>query len=753
LAVIFLSLVPCVLFLPALLAGKMLYGIDTFGIALPFHAEVLQCLAAHQWPLWLNGVFGGMPGIASCNLQFAYPTDFIGSLCGLSVRVLDGSEAILHVALAGLGMFLFLRRLDRSLSGALLGAFFFALSGSEVSQVLGGFYNMMEGVAWVPWAFWAAHKAREEGSLFAWGLCGLAFALQILAGAGQLFAYTLPAVACFVLGPAASRRPDNAAPGSKDRPNPVHALGGLALALGLAFLLSAPQLWLTLQYLPLTARHGYTYDVFSAGSIHPMEALTWLVPGLYGWRQPTYHGTMSACLTSEYFGLLPWALAFGALSALWRRERVVRWMAALAVAAFFLAQIRGRFFYGVFQHLPLVSGFREWRRILFLVGFAVCSLAAHGWDALRTERTRSAALLGTALFGAAALLAALFAWGLAKDSAYAAAPAMPWLAGGPQHVAEALTAQARDSVRMAWALIAAGSALVWLCSKRLGTGTALVLALAFHGLDVSGMVAQSVVFVDPRSAAGEPDFTRPAPPGPGLEPWRVFDADDHMPNHSLLLGYENLSGAESMPMRTYLETQAAMQAVPGRWKDWADLMDVRYVFAHSKQAGYLSGDKVTIYANRGAFPRAWLVGKSVRVPSENAAYGLLADPRFHARDEVALGVDAGLDGKPPQGGVTWLARSPQAFSLSVATDRAAALVVADAWYPSWKASVDGKDTRVLKADGGLQAVLLAAGSHRVDFRFDPSLFYGALAAALAGLLVLLGLRRHEARPAPLRPAP
>ena len=51
-------------------------------------------------------------------------------------------------------------------------------------------------------------------------------------------------------------------------------------------------------------------------------------------------------------------------------------------------------------------------------------------------------------------------------------------------MAEFLTGQARDSVRMAWALVAAGSALLWLCSRRLGAGTALILALAFHGLDI-----------------------------------------------------------------------------------------------------------------------------------------------------------------------------------------------------------------------------------------------------------------------------
>ena len=716
----------------------MLFGYDVIGFAIPFHAEVLQCLAAHQWPLWLNGVFGGMPGIASCNLQFAYPIDFIGSLCGLSLRALDGLEAIVHMALAGLGMFLFLRRLDRSPQGALLGAFFFALAGSEVSQVAGGFYNLMEGVAWVPWAFWAAHKARAEGSLFAWGLCGLAFALQILAGASQIFAYTLPALACFVLGPgkgADGPMPWNPKPPLKVRPT----LGGLATALGLAFLLSAPQLWPILQYLPETARHGYTHAEFLSGSISLPETLTWWMPGLFGWQQPTYHGLLDNAFTSEYFGILPWALAAAALCSRWRREPLVRWMAGLALTAFFFAQRQWTPFYSVFLRLPILSGFRDWHRTLFLVSFAVCALAAFGWDALRAAQARAMALLGTAVFAVLALAATCYAWGLARESAYEAAPAMHWIAGSPQHTAEFLTAQARDSVRLAWALIAGGSALLWLSTKRLGPGTALVLALAFHGLDVSRMVTRFVRFVPPASMLEEPGFTRPAPPPPGLEPWRVFDP----PNQAMVLGYQNLGGAESMPMRSYLRTQAAMKAVPGRWGDWADLMNVRYVLRHSQAEPYTPGDRVTVYENRGVFPRAWLVGKSVTAPTENGAYGLLADPRFHARDEVALGVDAGLDGKPPRGGVTWLERSPQAFSLSVATDRAAALVVSNAWYPSWKASVDGRDSRVLKADGGLQAVLLDSGIHRVDFSFDPSLFYEAWAACLAGLFALLVLRRRE----------
>jgi hypothetical protein len=122
------------------------------------------------------------------------------------------------------------------------------------------------------------------------------------------------------------------------------------------------------------------------------------------------------------------------------------------------------------------------------------------------------------------------------------------------------------------------------------------------------------------------------------------------------------------------------------------------------------------------------------VYGDEEAYRLLADPRFNPRDEAALRADPGL--KPflrataprLKGGVRWLARSPQSCALAVSTDKAAVLVLADNWYPSWKASVDGQDTPVLKADGGLQSVVLAAGRHVVDFSFDPGLFYAALYA-------------------------
>lgn len=513
----------------------------------------------------------------------------------------------------------------------------------------------------------------------------------------------------------------------------------MGLSLGLAVLLAAPQLWLTLQYLPQSMRaQGWSHSQFLDGSIAVSEALTWLVPGSFGWQMPTYHGAMADCFTSEYFGLLPWALAFAALASLWRGERLVRWMAALAACAFFFAQRDWTPFYGVFHRVPVLSGFRIWCRVLFLLTFAVCVLAAYGWDALRSQRTRSAALRGTVAFTVLALASAAFCW-YGAHAAAASAAGLPFFVGlpvKPEGIIEALTALTRDSARMTLSLLPFVAALLWLGTKRWNVVVLLALALAFHVVDQHQVIGRFVQFMDPRAGLAYPDYAPAPPPPAGPEPWRIYDDDVAHPNNNIFLGYENLEGRESLPLTSY---ERIWQAMRGRGKDWNDLMNERYLFVHG------SGDRVTIYRNRDAFPRAWLVGRSVRVEGDEQAYRLLADPAFKPRDQVALSVDPGLapapraSAKSPQGSVVWLDRSPQTASLDVSTDRDAVLVMSNAWYPSWRCLVDGRDTVVLKADGGLQAVVVRAGRHTVDFHFDNGFFYDSLAACLAGLTALVGL--------------
>jgi uncharacterized membrane protein YfhO len=77
--------------------------------------------------------------------------------------------------------------------------------------------------------------------------------------------------------------------------------------------------------------------------------------------------------------------------------------------------------------------------------------------------------------------------------------------------------------------------------------------------------------------------------------------------------------------------------------------------------------------------------------------------------------------------------------LLVEADRAGYVVMADAYDPGWRATVDGEATPVLRANVAFRAVAVPAGPHVVEMAYRPralalGLGLTLLTAALAGLV-------------------
>lgn len=81
------------------------------------------------------------------------------------------------------------------------------------------------------------------------------------------------------------------------------------------------------------------------------------------------------------------------------------------------------------------------------------------------------------------------------------------------------------------------------------------------------------------------------------------------------------------------------------------------------------------------------------------------------------------------------------------TTRDGYLVLSEIFYPGWRATVDGKEVPVERADYLITVLPLPAGTHKVEYRYDPlSLKVGAACTAmtcLVGILVLIGSRRRK----------
>jgi hypothetical protein len=111
----------------------------------------------------------------------------------------------------------------------------------------------------------------------------------------------------------------------------------------------------------------------------------------------------------------------------------------------------------------------------------------------------------------------------------------------------------------------------------------------------------------------------------------------------------------------------------------------------------------------------------------------------------------GSRGGGSSGAATYRALSPQEARIRVRSSRGGIVLIRTSFDPRWRATVDGRATRVLPADYVLQAVPVPPGRHTIVLRYDdPTIGYGLLGSVLA-LLVLLGtavtldIRRRTAR--------
>src|SRR6185503_2715457 len=140
-------------------------------------------------------------------------------------------------------------------------------------------------------------------------------------------------------------------------------------------------------------------------------------------------------------------------------------------------------------------------------------------------------------------------------------------------------------------------------------------------------------------------------------------------------------------------------------------------------------DTVTLFENRVALPRARMMTEVRIAAGEQEAEQIVRSPKFDPRREAV--VEAARPLAAGEGEVTWKERTSDRIALEVNAKANGVLVVADADYPGWEATVDGAPTPIYRANLAFRAVEIPAGTHRVEFRFRPaSARHGLLGSAL-----------------------
>ena len=145
-----------------------------------------------------------------------------------------------------------------------------------------------------------------------------------------------------------------------------------------------------------------------------------------------------------------------------------------------------------------------------------------------------------------------------------------------------------------------------------------------------------------------------------------------------------------------------------------------------------------LYKISGSVPRAYVVNKSKVGKDSASALGSLSDPEFEPTQEVVVENNVTIKpNRPLQATATIVRYEDTVVVIHVNSNDDGVLVMADSYYPGWHAHVDGKQTKILRANHFFRGVSVLAGRHVIEFKYDPQSFKLGLLVSLLTVFCIL----------------
>lgn len=185
------------------------------------------------------------------------------------------------------------------------------------------------------------------------------------------------------------------------------------------------------------------------------------------------------------------------------------------------------------------------------------------------------------------------------------------------------------------------------------------------------------------------------------------------------------------------------------------LFNVKYVISqlninHPKLVEEKKFGNTYLYRNADFLNRVFLVNNYKIIRDEDKILKEMFKPTFNPQKYVLLENKPKID--VPTGkfwGKTKIKTYHQnEVTINVKTNRNSILVLSDAYYPGWKATIDGKSTQILRANYILRAVPIPKGNHRVKFYCQSTylitgLYITAFSFVTIVILFLFGIYKNK----------
>ncbi len=716
--------------------------------------------------LWTPLLLTGFPVLADPQTSLFYP------FCFIFKHLLQGNQAYqgwnLYVLsayfLSALFAALFAYRLTKSSLAAMIAGLVYGFGGYQISELR--HIQIIQTAVWLPLLLYFVEvlRLRTKWTTLQITLMAGTSALAILAGHPQTAAYIFVATLAYAAFGNISKK----AASNKENIKQaliVTALSTTAILFGAA--IAAVQLLPSYELSQQSVRTTFGYKDFLVGELEPLQILGFIMPYLLGGK----FGSLEGLPFSEqgpppgllFFGFAPIVLSIFAMARL-RSQAVVPYFIAIIVLSFLFALGAHTPLARLFHAIPILGSFRGLYRVLLLPAFAISILSALAIAKIESQETSTNTLtlkqellanwqklgkwkhLALCLYTLVGALVPTFLFGTLPLLLYKLRPQQLWR-------------------------------------------KALLLASIFAVIFSYAVNSQWFQKSPPIAQFSPPSGCEQLKAKLQEKNQRIFtlrglaaDPGEYPANLSRLWGVSNASGYEPLMPRRYMKLLGIAEGgfLQPPWRIKAqdrsfDICAVRYLLAPADAFGgrafvdeawkywklVSQADGVLCYENTRARPRFYIVPEHRKVSEQEAliaiktsalSNGEIFDPETmvlieseqsqnQSRENAATTTTTNSAVGASISAIEISKLTDERIELSTESDFSGYLVVADQYYPGWKASLDSQATPILRANYVQRALTLPAGKHKVVFTYEPESYrLGLQISSIAlGLLVLVAV--------------
>ncbi|MBX5484681.1 MAG: YfhO family protein [Myxococcaceae bacterium] len=670
---------------------------------------------------------------------------------------------------AQIGTWLCARRWGAGWVAAAFAGIVFAFNGYMISITNNLLYLMAAST--FPWAFWAADRYFVRPGALRLLAASALTAGVLFAGDSQSFALCTGGV--LVIGLLRAKRTEW-----------KRTLMAALAFVGLTALIGAVQLIPALHVLRQGAPGNQSLSTALTWSTHPVRVLEMLIGPLFGvtggdiapWLHETLLSTGMTSLWAESLHLGLAAPVFCGF-ALWLRRRDWRTWVVAGLAGLCFALMLGKYagvYALVFKLLPLWRPFRYPEKLFPYFAFLIAIGAASGLERILREaglQKRCAWVFA----GLAALCGA--GWLLETSTDFFSTRIVGMASGAPSGTAEVISEAFRSGTfQTASALVLLMAVLLGMTRRASLSPAILVIGLiAFFAADESHyhLTFPYVLDTPPPFATDIARLEHGLGPGKPRVMCKIDEfyfpkdvsasADDRYamsfasalsPVTPALWGIEGGN--------TYLPaTSHRIMDIQGTGQLWltrySGALNVKYWTVAAPLFDKIGGRADVVVAeqeslaqvlirNPNAMPRVYLASPRC-VSGEDESRRIILqgfDPRRGALVECPAPF-VKTEPAPVEGTATVATYEPELIRVDVNAPTSAVLVLNDAFYSGWTATIDGHPAPIVPANHAVRGVMIGPGPHVVEFRYrTPGLLAGAWLTA-TGLLAPLAFAAFSDR--------